>query len=74
MKSFRIWDLAKKGDIIYGSCPELTFFQKKQRKNYFVSNSTKVLNDSLILIKSKLKKSDRRTDDFLSTDGEPSNL
>jgi WD40 repeat protein len=67
-EEFRIWDLAKKGDIIYGSCPELTFFQKKQRKNYFVSNSTKVLNDSLILIKSKLKKSDRRTDDFLSTD------
>jgi WD40 repeat protein len=64
---FRIWDLAKKGDVKFGSCPDLNFIEKYSRKNYFVQNSTYKINDNNIIIKADLKKTDKRTDDFLST-------
>jgi len=64
---FRIWDLAKKGDIQFGSCPFPNLLEKKARKDYFVSNTTHLLNNEKILIKTKLKKSDKKTDNFLSS-------
>ncbi len=65
--NFRIWDLEKKGDVIKGQCPEPSFFEKYERKNYFVSNTSEILNSNNILIKTELKKSDKRTDDFLNS-------
>ncbi|MCD6556251.1 MAG: caspase family protein [Bacteroidales bacterium] len=65
--NFRIWDLEKKGDIIKGQCPEPGFLEKNERKNYFVSNTSEILNSNNILIKTELKKSDKRTDNFLSS-------
>lgn len=64
---FRLWDLGKKGDVLYGSCPDLSFMEKNARKDYFVQNSTYKINSDTILIKANLKKTDKRTDDFLSS-------
>ncbi len=64
---FRIWDLEKKGDIIYGECPNPNIIERNSRKEYFVMNTTKELNNNLLLIKTKLKKADKRSDNFLSS-------
>lgn len=79
---FRIWDLSKKGDIQKSSCPKPNFLERKSNKDYFVSNTTNLLPENKIIIKTKLKKEDKKTDNFLSstdnlliynniTDGEP---
>jgi WD40 repeat protein len=64
---FRIWDLQNKGEIDFGQCPKPTYFEKKAGKSYFVSNTTNELKNDKILIKTSLKKADKRTDDFLRT-------
>ena len=64
---FRIWNLEKKGDIIYGNCPKLNILEKNSRKEYYVINTTQQINNDNLLIKTKLKKSDKRTDNFLNS-------
>lgn len=64
---FRLWDLEKKGELIRGKCPEPNIFERNSNKKYFVNNSSDILNSGNILIKTELKKSDKRTDNFLNS-------
>ncbi len=64
--NFRIWDLNKKGDLKIGVCPKPNGIKRKFRNAYYLSKSTKYLPNEKVLIKAKLKKADKRTDNFLS--------
>jgi len=64
--NFRIWDLDKKGDLKLGVCPKPNLIERKYRNAYYLTNSTKYLPNEKVLVKAKLKKADKRTDNFLS--------
>lgn len=63
--NFRIWDLDKKGDLKIATCPKPNAIKRKFRNAYYLSNSTKYLPNEKVLVKAKLKKADKRTDNFL---------